>query len=29
MDLTGGGFGPFYILWSGLYKLNMAAAIKR
>ncbi len=28
MDLTGGGgSGSFYILWSGLYKLNTAAAI--
>ncbi|QQO08732.1 ATP-binding protein [Breznakiella homolactica] len=28
MDLTGeGGSGSFYILWSGIYKLNTAAAI--
>ncbi|MDR2302361.1 MAG: response regulator [Deltaproteobacteria bacterium] len=28
MDLTGGGgSGSFFILWSGLYKLNTAAAI--
>ncbi|MDR1612873.1 MAG: methyl-accepting chemotaxis protein [Planctomycetota bacterium] len=28
MDLTeGGGSGSFYILWSGLYKLNTAGAI--
>jgi len=28
LDLTaGGGSGSFYILWSGLYKLNTAAAI--